>query len=32
VDEFASAFCTAVRDDAPKKAGFLSSLFRKGGG
>jgi serine/threonine protein kinase len=31
VDEFATAFCTAVRDDAPKKGSFLSSLFRKGG-
>jgi eukaryotic-like serine/threonine-protein kinase len=31
VDEFAKAFCTAVRSDSPKKAGFLSSLFRKGG-
>jgi serine/threonine-protein kinase len=31
VDEFAQAFCTAVRSDAPKKGGFLGSLFRKGG-
>ena len=32
VDEFASEFCTAVRSEAPaRKAGFLSSLFRKGG-
>ncbi len=31
VDEFAQAFCTAVRSDAPKKGGFLSSLFRKSG-
>jgi serine/threonine-protein kinase len=28
VDEFATAFCTAVRAE-PKKAGFLSSLFGK---
>ena len=32
VDEFASEFCTAVRNETPtKKAGFLASLFRKGG-
>jgi serine/threonine protein kinase len=31
VDEFAKAFCTAVRSDVPKKGGFLASLFRKGG-
>src|SRR3954465_5010654 len=30
VDEFARAFCTAVRDEAPRKQGFLTSLFRKG--
>ena len=29
VDEFAKAFCTAVRDEAPKRHGFLSGLFRK---
>lgn len=31
VDEFANAFCTAVREEAPKRAGFLNALFRKGG-
>jgi hypothetical protein len=31
VDEFARAFCTAVREDAPKRTGFLAGLFRKGG-
>ena len=32
VDEFAREFCTAVTTEAPaKKAGFLASLFRKGG-
>jgi serine/threonine-protein kinase len=30
VDEFAQAFCTAVREEAPKRAGFLATLFRKG--
>jgi serine/threonine-protein kinase len=30
VDEFARGFCTAVRDGAGKKSGFLSSIFRKG--
>jgi serine/threonine-protein kinase len=30
VDEFATAFCTAV-EEAPKRAGFLTALFRKGG-
>jgi eukaryotic-like serine/threonine-protein kinase len=31
VDEFAQAFCTAVREEAPKRTGFLAGLFRKGG-
>jgi serine/threonine protein kinase len=31
VDEFTRAFCTAVREEAPKRTGFLTSLFRKGG-
>jgi eukaryotic-like serine/threonine-protein kinase len=31
VDEFAQAFCTAVRSEGTKKGGFLASLFRKGG-
>src|ERR687895_153496 len=31
VEEFAQAFCAAVREDAPKRAGFLAGLFRKGG-
>jgi eukaryotic-like serine/threonine-protein kinase len=30
VDEFASAFCTAV-EGTPKRAGFLAGLFRKSG-
>jgi eukaryotic-like serine/threonine-protein kinase len=30
VDEFASAFCTAV-EESPKRPGFLTALFRKGG-
>jgi serine/threonine protein kinase len=30
VDEFATAFCAAV-EEAPKRAGFLTTLFRKGG-
>ncbi|MBA3658582.1 MAG: serine/threonine protein kinase [Gemmatimonadales bacterium] len=29
VDEFATELCTAVRDDVPRRGGFLSSLFRK---
>src|SRR5215210_2702965 len=32
VDEFATRFCTAVREEAPKRSGFLTGLFRKGGG
>src|ERR687893_322955 len=28
VDEFAKAFCTAVREEAPKRPGFLTGLFR----
>jgi eukaryotic-like serine/threonine-protein kinase len=31
VDEFAHAFCKAVREEAPKRTGFLTGLFRKGG-
>jgi eukaryotic-like serine/threonine-protein kinase len=31
VDDFAREFCTAVRQDSPKRGGFLGSLFRKGG-
>jgi serine/threonine-protein kinase len=31
VNEFATAFCAAVREEAPKRAGFLAGLFRKGG-
>ena len=31
VDEFARVFCTAVRDGAGKRSGFLASLFRKSG-
>lgn len=31
VDEFAKAFCMAVRAEAPKRGGFLTGLFRKGG-
>ena len=30
VDEFARAFCTAVRSEPEKKGGFFSSLFGKG--
>jgi serine/threonine protein kinase len=30
VDEFAQAFCTAVRDEAPKRSSFLTGLFRRG--
>ena len=30
VEEFASAFCRAVREEAPKRTGFLTGLFRKG--
>jgi hypothetical protein len=30
VDEFAQAFCTAAREQAPKRTGFLTGLFRKG--
>jgi serine/threonine-protein kinase len=29
VDEFATAFCTAVREEPPKRTGFLGGLFRK---
>src|SRR5687768_2233833 len=29
VDEFSRAFCAAARDEAPKRHGFLSGLFRK---
>jgi serine/threonine-protein kinase len=31
VDEFARAFCTAVREEPPRRSGFLTALFRKGG-
>jgi eukaryotic-like serine/threonine-protein kinase len=31
VDEFSRAFCTAVSEEAPKRSGFLTGLFRKGG-
>jgi serine/threonine protein kinase len=31
VDEVARAFCTAAREQAPKRTGFLTGLFRKGG-
>jgi serine/threonine protein kinase len=31
VDDFSRAFCTAVREQAPKRTGFLTGLFRKGG-
>jgi hypothetical protein len=31
VDDFAKAFCTAVRDETPKRHSFLTGLFRKGG-
>jgi eukaryotic-like serine/threonine-protein kinase len=30
VDEFTQAFCTAVRDETPKRTSFLTGLFRKG--
>src|SRR3954451_9825626 len=30
VEEFAQAFCAAVRDQVPKRTGFLAGLFRKG--
>src|SRR3954447_10354230 len=30
VDEFARAFCAAVRDQTAKRTGFLAGLFRKG--
>jgi len=30
VDDFARAFCTAAREEAPKRTGFLAGLFRKG--
>ena len=30
VDEFARAFCTAAREQPPKRTGFLTGLFRKG--
>jgi serine/threonine protein kinase len=30
VDEFARGFCTAAREQAPKRTGFLTGLFRKG--
>src|SRR3954462_1403767 len=30
VEEFAQAFCAAVRDQTPKRTGFLAGLFRKG--
>lgn len=30
VEEFAAAFCSAVRQEAPKRTGFLAGLFRKG--
>jgi serine/threonine protein kinase len=30
VNEFTEAFCTAVREEAPKRGGFLTGLFRKG--
>jgi serine/threonine-protein kinase len=30
VDEFAKAFCAAVREETPKRPGFLAGLFRKG--
>jgi serine/threonine-protein kinase len=30
VDEFTQAFCTAARDETPKRTGFLTGLFRKG--
>ena len=31
VEEFAQAFCAAIREQAPKRTGFLAGLFRKGG-
>jgi serine/threonine-protein kinase len=31
VDEFARAFCRAVQEEPPKRASFLSALFRKSG-
>ena len=31
VDEFATGFCTAVREQSEKRGGFLSGLFRKNG-
>jgi hypothetical protein len=31
VEEFATAFCTAVRSQGQKRSGFLTALFRKGG-
>lgn len=31
VDEFAKAFCAAVQEGTPKRTGFLTGLFRKGG-
>lgn len=31
VDEFSRAFCTAAREQVPKRTGFLAGLFRKGG-
>jgi len=30
VDEFARAFCTAAREQTPKRTSFLTGLFRKG--
>jgi serine/threonine-protein kinase len=30
VEDFAQAFCAAVRDETPKRTGFLAGLFRKG--
>src|SRR3954463_10444025 len=30
VEDFAQAFCAAVRDQTPKRTGFLAGLFRKG--
>jgi serine/threonine protein kinase len=31
VEEFATAFCAAVQNQTPKRSGFLTALFRKGG-
>jgi hypothetical protein len=31
VEEFARDFCAAVKDQTPKRPGFLAGLFRKGG-